>query len=206
MKTSWIAAAAVGASLMSGLARADLNASVYDGWQFDGAGNISTAGLTLIGNFVDPNIDHWDGTQSYRWNPLGEDEAYTVTWSGYLLTPTDGQYEFRSVSDDGVQVFIDGLTVISNTPQQWYGEALGSATLTAGAHALDVRFYEAYTYDGIIFQWKVPGDADWSVVPASALVTAVPEPTSVALLVAGLAVAGAGRARRRAVGPSFSRS
>jgi hypothetical protein len=66
-----------------------------------------------------------------------------------------------------------------------------SATLTAGAHALDVRFYEAYTYDGIIFQWMKPGDADWSIVPACVLVTAVPEPESLVLALAGLAVAGA---------------
>lgn len=190
MKASWMTALALSASMM-GSAWADLSAHVYNGWGFDSSGNISTAGLTPLGSFIDPQIDHWDGSFTYKWNSLGEDESYTVTWAGYLLAPTAGEYQFRTVSDDGVQVFIDGARVIHNTAEQWFGAAQGSATLTAGAHALDVRFYEAYTYDGIIFQWMKPGDTDWSIVPASALVTAVPEPESLVLALAGLAVAGA---------------
>lgn len=197
MKASWLAALGLTVSMVGGSAWADLQADVYNSWQLDGSGNISTSGLTHVGSFIDPQIDHWDGTLGYRWNPLGVDELYTVTWAGYLLAPEAGTYQFRTVSDDGVQVFIDGLSVVNNPGVQWYGEGLGSATLTAGAHALDVRFYENHTYDGIIFQWKKPGDADWSIVPAGVLVTAVPEPGAFALALAGLAVAGGSAARRR---------
>jgi len=197
MKASWLAALALSTSMV-GSAWADLKADVYNGWGIGLDGKISTVGLDHVGTFIDPQIDHWDGTQNYRWNPLGIDELYTVTWSGYLLTPEAGTYQFRTVSDDGAQVFIDGQTVVNSPGLQWFGEGLGSATLTAGAHALDVRFYENYTYDGIILQWKKPGDADWSIVPSSSLVTSVPEPVSGAMALVGLVVAGAAVRRRKA--------
>lgn len=189
MKASWMAAVALSASMVGG-ARADLTAHVYNGWQVDLSGKISAVGLDHVGTFIDPQIDHWNGDIGYRWNPLGVDELYTVLWDGYLLAPTSGLYEFRTVSDDGVQVFLGGQTVIDSPILQWYGESLGSATLTAGAHALDVRFFENFTYDGIVLQWKKPGDADWSVIPSSALLTSVPEPESVAMVLAGLAAMG----------------
>ena len=195
MNANWLAALVLGSAL-TGNAWGDLTADVYSGWQIDVSGNISTVGLTHLGTFVDPQIDHWDNTQGYRWNPLGVDELYTVTWTGYLLVPADGVYEFRSVSDDGIQVFIGDQTVINNPGLQWYGEGLGSATLTAGAHALDVRFYENFTYDGVILQWKPPGATEWAIVPAGVLVTQVPEPGAVAFALVGLAVA-AGVSRRR---------
>ena len=120
-----------------------------------------------------------------------------MTWAGYLLIADAGTYQFRTVADDGVQVFIDNQSVINNPTLQWFGENQGTATLTAGAHALDVRLFENYTYDGIILQWKKPGDADWSIAPSSVLVTSVPEPGSFALALAGLAVAGAVALRQR---------
>ncbi|WP_422190270.1 PA14 domain-containing protein [Aquabacterium sp.] len=46
-----------------------------------------------------------------------------MTWAGYLLAPAAGEYHFRTVSDDGVQVFIDGARVIHNTAEQWLGAA-----------------------------------------------------------------------------------
>lgn len=195
MKASRVAALALSVSMV-GSVWADLRADVYNGWSIGLDGNISTAGLDHAGSFIDPQIDHWDGTSGYRWNPLGIDELYTVTWGGYLMAPVEGDYQFRTVSDDGVQVFIDGQSVISSPTLQWYGENLGSATLTAGAHALDVRFFENYTYDGIVLQWKKPGDTDWAIVPSSVLVTSVPEPQALALALAGLAVAGSVRRRR----------
>lgn len=191
-----MAALALGAAMV-GNAWADLTADGYHGWGIGLDGKISTVGLDHVGTFTDPQIDHWDGTQGYRWNPLGIDELYTVTWAGYLLTPEAGTYQFRTVSDDGAQVFIGGQTVVNSPGLQWFGEGLGSATLTAGAHALDVRLYENYTYDGIIFQWKKPGDADWSIVPSASLVTAVPEPMSGMLALVGLAVVGATVRRRK---------
>ena len=71
MKASWMTALALSASMM-GSAWADLSAHVYDGWGFDCSGNISTAGLTPLGSFIDPQIDHWDGSSTYKWILLGE--------------------------------------------------------------------------------------------------------------------------------------
>src|SRR3989344_4564048 len=127
MKANWLAALVLG-SAVAGNAWGDLRADVYSGWQIDLSGNISTVGLTHLGTFVDPQIDHWDNTQGYRWNPLGVDELYTVTWAGYLLVPADGVYEFRSASDDGIQVCLDVVKGMR--------EALGRSGLSHGTIGL----------------------------------------------------------------------
>lgn len=193
MKNSRLAALVL--ALGSVNAWADLNATAYEGWALDDGGNISTVGLPVLGSFVDPNIDHWDGDLSYRWSPFGRDELYTVAWDGFLIAPSAGSYQFRSTSDDGVQVFIDSAAVISSTSLQHYGVSTGSATLSAGTHAFNVRFYENFVFDGIRLEWQTPGSTTWEVIPATALVTEVPEPAGAAMLLAGLSLAVLGRGR-----------
>lgn len=197
MKKTLICAAAL-CALNSG-AWAGLNATVYDGWNLDASGNISTAGLSVIGSFEDPSIDHWNGDIYYSWSPLGRGDLYTVTWSGYLITPDAGAYQFRTTSDDGIQVFVDSIRTIHSPGLQWFGVSTGSANLTAGAHAFDVRFYENGGNDGVRLEWLRPGANSWEVVPTSALSVTqpVPEPESWALALAGLLTTSTLARRRR---------
>lgn len=201
MKQSATWAAALALATLPLSSRAGLDATVYAGWWrngvlYGGTGDISFDASAALGSFVDAQIDHWDDSIYYRWNPLGRDELYSVRWTGYLLTPAAGLYEFRLTSDDGNQLLLGGSKVIDSPALQWYGVSTGQATLAAGAVALELRFYENYSFDGIRLEWRPPDATDWEVIPASALVTSVPEPRTWALMLGGLALLGRGLHRR----------
>ena len=184
------------------MAWADLDATVYADWQRDGvlhgdSGDITFEGLTQLGQFVDPNISHWDGTLEFKWMPLGRDELYSVLWTGFLNVPDTGMYQFRTTSDDGVQVLLGGSKVIDFPDLQHYGTHTGSTSLSAGLIPIEVRFYENAGYDGIRLEWMKPGDNDWTIVPGDVL--SVPEPETYAMLLAGLGVMGIAAKRRRKI-------
>jgi|GEM_PF-2009211 len=203
MNKTWTGAAALALTLATTPAWADLDATVYAGWWRDGvlygtSGDISFDASAAIGSFVDPNVDHWNGSIYHRWAPYGRDEFYSVRWTGYLKTPTAGDYQFRVTSDDGAQLLLGGSKVVDAPELQWYATTTSQTlTLAATTTALELRFYENAVYDGIRLEWLTPGAADWAVIPASALVTTVPEPASWALLLGGAALIGT-RLRRRA--------
>ncbi|MBE0638302.1 MAG: choice-of-anchor D domain-containing protein, partial [Bacteroidales bacterium] len=98
-------------------------------------------------------------------NGVGSDD-FQVIWTGLILAETAGTYQFRSVTDDGKRLYIDGQLIID----QWYDMGgvshSGSIVLTPGLHELEFQFYEngggaqAYLY------WTPPGQPE-ALVPAA---------------------------------------
>lgn len=195
-----VAAMVAVSTVFGAQASTGLNATVYSDWERGGVargstGDITFAGLTPVGSFLDPAIDHWDDTNFYLWNPLGQSDYYSVRWTGYLTGGSTGLYDFRVTADDGVQVIIGGATVIDSPELQWFGVSTGSMALDGSPVSIEVRYYEDRYWDGIRLEWKKP-DSSWEVIPTAALAP-VPEPETYALLLAGLGVLGwVGRQRK----------
>ena len=58
-------------------------------------------------------LDSWN----FSGTPLQSngEELFSVEWTGSLVVDSTENYTFRTLSDDGIAVFIDGIGVISNT-------------------------------------------------------------------------------------------
>ncbi len=137
---------------------------------------ITTEGLTENFSRIDANIDYWNGSASYRWQPIsGCGDNYTVEWTGYIWIAIAGEYGFGTISDDGSQVWIDGEMIVDNGEGQWYdwednmaeNNSNDPATplyLSVGYHQIKVMFYEGPSYDGIELWWLLP-DSGPSVIP-----------------------------------------
>lgn len=83
---------------------------------------------------------------------------FSVEWVGQLAVPVDGAYSFEATSIDSSQIFIDEREVGRDTP----------LTLTAGWHAIRVR-YEAHSgFSHMELRWRPPGQ-DWEIVPSAFL-------------------------------------
>jgi glucose/arabinose dehydrogenase/PKD repeat protein len=66
---------------------------------------------------------------------------FSVRWSGTPVFAA-GDWRFTTVSDDGIRLLVDGTPVIDNWTDHGPTTDTGTRTLTAGAHAVVVEYYE----------------------------------------------------------------
>ncbi len=85
---------------------------------------------------------------------LGND-AQVATWSGQLsVSAADaGVTTFRTASDDGTVIYIDGNLVVQNNKFQGVTSRSGTYDLTEGTHDILVAFYEGDGGSGLGAHW-----------------------------------------------------
>jgi hypothetical protein len=64
--------------------------------------------------------------------PAAGVENFSVRWSGHFLAPATATYTFRTISDDGVRLVINGSPVINNWTTHGATTNTGAVALTAG--------------------------------------------------------------------------
>ncbi len=113
-----------------------------------------TGGKAWTGEYFDnrelsgaPTMIRYDAAVDFDWgygspDPSIPDDNFSVRWT-YTLGFSPGTYRFSSSTDDGVRVYVDGVTVID----AWYNQKLpnthsGNITLNAGQHTVRVEYYE----------------------------------------------------------------
>jgi hypothetical protein len=111
-------------------------------------------------------------------NQFGEDEVFDsgrnrgvgVQMKGYLLFDQKGRYEFQALSNDGVEVIIDGNSILID-PKVHSDRLSSVATLTvqeSGWHPLMVKYFQRKGTAALTLFWKTPGSDEFEVVPARA--------------------------------------
>ncbi|RYZ59379.1 MAG: hypothetical protein EOP07_04165 [Proteobacteria bacterium] len=96
-------------------------------------------------------------------------EWFALNTRTTIVAPSDGDYTFRLISDDGSKLFIDNKMIINNDgPHQTVAKE-GTVNMKKGDHALTLDYFQGPRYKiALILQWKKPGDAGFEVVPKSA--------------------------------------
>lgn len=114
-----------------------------------------------------------DASINYKLDPNVPDSrfpmnsTFSVRWIGYFTAPVSGRYAFRTLTDDGTRLFVNGNEIIN----QWHDEALtshyGSIMLTAGqTYPLRMDYYENGAQQAqATLLWKVPGATAYGYVP-----------------------------------------
>lgn len=168
MKTSNSLTTTLLAALLALLLRAEaadgLIGRYYSGFSVV-SNRIVFDGLTLVSTRTDTVFDFWNGSQYYDWNPIGSG-FYSVRWTGFLHITNAGLYGFGTISDDGSEIYINGVRVVDNHEEQWYDWQEGWCELTAGYHAIEITFFERNSFSGIEVWWLRPENAP-SVLPYS---------------------------------------
>lgn len=113
----------------------------------------------------------------FSWGLASPDAAtlpvdnFSARWTGFVVPPSTGSYQFQTKSDDGVRVWVDGKLIIDN----WTGHAptvdtSAAVTLTGGQrYAVKVE-YQDYTSSAMMrLLWLVPNSTAFAAVPASVL-------------------------------------
>lgn len=107
-------------------------------------------------------------------------DNFAARWTGQLLINEPGTYTFWMKSDDGSAMNIDGHPVIGRhahpdwDQHEWQAEPPRSRALSAGAHDLEVVYFNTYHLSGVIISYSGPDTGESLVVlPAVALRTRV---------------------------------
>jgi hypothetical protein len=100
----------------------------------------------------------------------GRNRGVGVQMKGYLFFDQIGLYQFQALSNDGVEVFIDGQSVLID-PTVHSDRLSDVETLTVretGWHALMVKYFQRKGSAALTLYWKTPGKDAFEVIPAKA--------------------------------------
>jgi len=75
-------------------------------------------------------------------SPARTTDRFGFTFTGYVTVPSDGSYTFFTYSDDGSELYIDNVLVVSNDGLHGPVEEQGAIGLKAGKHAIKVLFFQ----------------------------------------------------------------
>ena len=134
---------------------------------------------------VDPRVDFNWGTGSPSAGKVPTDR-FTVRWSGQIKAPATGTFNFFTMSDDGVRLWINNTLVINNWTDHGAREDRGSIALVAN-QSCDIRleYYDNTGKAQISLAWQPPGQPK-AIVPATVLtpkaVPSSPDGTGTGLL------------------------
>ncbi len=90
---------------------------------------------------------------------------------GYLKIPKDNNYVFRTISDDGSVLYIDGQKVVDNDGLHGDEPKDGEISLKAGLHPFRLEYFEAGGGNMVSFLWKSfdDGGGKFEIVPGAVL-------------------------------------
>ncbi len=83
--------------------------------------------------------------------------AFSAVWRGTIVLPRAGRYLFVLESDDGSWLDLDGKPLISNPGIHERRRADAVRVLPAGAHAIELRYFQNGHGSTMRFTWTPPG-------------------------------------------------
>lgn len=98
---------------------------------------------------------------------------FSARWTGTVLAPSSGSYQFQTVSDDGVRVWVNGTQLINNwSDHSSTTNTSANVTLTAGQrYTVRVEYYEKTGSAVMRLRWRLPGTTSYVAIPAASLYT-----------------------------------
>jgi hypothetical protein len=94
--------------------------------------------------------------------------SYTI-WTGKLVTPVSGMYQFSIIVDDSGWLKVDGHDVIADPGEVTKLSDSGELYLTAGEHDIELGERNIWGGSSMHFMWKPPGGQQ-EVVPSQYLI------------------------------------
>lgn len=113
-------------------------------------------------------IDHQFGENEVY--DSGRNRGVGVQMKGYLLLEQKGLYQFQALSNDGLEVFIDGRSILidPDVHSDRLSKVETLAVQETGWHALMVKYFQRKGSAALTLYWKPPGKAAFEVIPARA--------------------------------------
>ncbi len=127
-------------------------------------GNLGSAAANRFKNLVlvriDPQVNFdWAASSPSTSNPIITNDYYQGRWEGFIAPDWPGTYQVYTFNDDGVNVWIDGVNVISS----WVAQGVSSNgiwsapfLMTCGQHTIKIEYFESTGNAVMKFGWSFP--------------------------------------------------
>ena len=104
---------------------------------------------------------------SIKFSQVEDHFAYNFT--GYIDIPEDGVWSFAITSDDGSELFIGGIRIISNDGSHSAVTKTGSIPLRKGLHSFKLHYFDDTGDQELSWAWKREGESKFRPIPADKL-------------------------------------
>lgn len=115
-------------------------------------GNISLSGALFATRYENIDFD-WNVTPPPGLSGMN----FSVRWDGQLQVATTGDYRFRTISDDGVRLWVDDILIIDNWAT--HGTTTNTSTITtlvAGFVNVRLEYFQGTEGGEIHLLWAIP--------------------------------------------------
>jgi PA14 domain len=129
--------------------------------------------MTSIGKVYAPNFDipARDFSAGFPGVTTSLVEWFAIDFTGTLILPASGNYEFKLLADDGAIFYVDGKEVVNHDGQHAPSEKYSlSVPLTAGEHPIKLKYFQGPKFQiALQLYYKGPNVSSWTIVPQSML-------------------------------------
>jgi hypothetical protein len=140
---------------------------------------VGLGGAPLLQRLEAPDFD-WGTGSPGAGVPV---DRFSARWSGWVEATTTGPTQIRTVTDDGVRVWIDDRLVIDNWTDHGPTTDTAAVSMVAGQrYRITAEYYEAGGGAVMRLQWLPAGASAYTAIPATRLYAAdAPATTNLAL-------------------------
>ena len=112
------------------------------------------------------NFD-WD-----RYHPLFglTGNQFSVRWTGYIHTYKDGHWSFRTISDDGVRLWIDDSLIIDDWAKHPKKSNHATIDITSGYHKIKMEYFNDKGEARAQLHWRHPDLPGFHAIPKNYLI------------------------------------
>jgi hypothetical protein len=96
--------------------------------------------------------------------PLGLVDRFALVQTRSFLAPVSGEYTFRTTSDDGSWLLVNGRPVVANGGLRGVNAAVGKVTLSAGVHVLSFVAFDYVSSASAGYDVQMPGYPGFGLV------------------------------------------
>ena len=98
-----------------------------------------------------------------------QEDHFGYVFTGSILIPERGVWEFMTKSDDGSVLMIGDRRVVDNDGSHASVMATGRVALEAGLHPYTLLYFEDYEGQDLLWGWKAPGAEGFEAIPEANL-------------------------------------
>lgn len=103
---------------------------------------------------------------SFTLSPKTQDDYFNMSFDGFILITGGGNYQFRTGSDDGSRLWIDGKLVVDNDGVHDFQQVTSApVSLSAGPHRIYAQFFDYIEDESLLVEYKGPDTGgEWTVI------------------------------------------